>query len=129
MLTNFFFFFCVHRYDEPEVPLNTEDLKLWLNDTWKQKEKRLANFASTSSFSSNSQTTSDNNPFVDNALYLALMFWTLIQVLHVKIKVIICLIIIFICFLEYSHLWLYNIINVPLLVCIVVPCIFGILIC
>jgi len=54
------------------------DLRSWLNDVWRQKEKRLAKFIVTSSF--DAHAAPDTNHFINNALYLALMFWTLIQV-------------------------------------------------
>lgn len=54
------------------------DLKFWLNDIWRQKEKRLAKFSVNSSFDPEAAPNSNN--IIDNALYLALMFWTLIQV-------------------------------------------------
>jgi len=60
------------------LPINTDDLKSWLNDIWRQKEKRLAEFTVTSSF--DPQAEPDSNHHINNALYLALMFWTLIQV-------------------------------------------------
>lgn len=67
-----------YRYDKSELPINTNDLKSWLNDIWKQKEKRLAEFTVTSSFDPRAEP--DSNHHINNALYLALMFWTLIQV-------------------------------------------------
>lgn len=70
---------CFYRYDESELPSNTDGLKSWLNDIWKQKEKRLSDFTVASSFSSDSQVTLNIQP-INNALYLAFIFWTLIQV-------------------------------------------------
>lgn len=71
-------FYC--RYDVSVLPTTSDELKSWLNDIWKQKEERLAKFSVTSSFVSNPQVASDYNQPINNALYLALMFWTLIQV-------------------------------------------------
>lgn len=71
--------FNLYRYDEIDLPLTSDGLKSWLNDIWKQKEKRLADFIATSSFVSDPQVTLNNQP-IDNALYLALIFWTLVQV-------------------------------------------------
>jgi len=75
-----FSIFNLYRYDEIDLPLTSDGLKSWLNDIWKQKEKRLADFTATSSFLSDPQATLDNNQPIDNALYLALIFWTLVQV-------------------------------------------------
>jgi len=72
--------FNLYRYDEIDLPLTSDGLKSWLNDIWKQKEKRLADFTATSSFVSDPQATLNNNHPIDNALYLALIFWTLVQV-------------------------------------------------
>lgn len=63
------------------MPVNSNDLKIWLSNIWRQKEKRLADFTSNSSFSSNSPVAhNNNNQPINNALYLALYFWTLVQV-------------------------------------------------
>lgn len=72
--------FYYYRYDVSVLPTNLDELKSWLNDIWKQKEERLAKFSTTSSFVSNPRVVSDYNQPIHNALYLALMFWTLIQV-------------------------------------------------
>jgi hypothetical protein len=72
------------RYDESELPTTEDDLKLWLIDIWKRKEKRLANFTATSSFLSSPQVSLDKiviDEPIHNALYLALIFWTLVQVI------------------------------------------------
>ncbi|CAH1724168.1 unnamed protein product [Aphis gossypii] len=71
--------FHIKRYDEADLPLTSDGLKSWLNNIWKLKEKRLADFTATSSFSSNPQPTLNYNQPIDNALYLALIFWTLVQ--------------------------------------------------
>jgi len=76
----YFIIFDLYRYDETDLPLSSDGLKSWLNDIWRLKEKRLADFTLTSSFSSNHQATLNNNQPIDNALYLALIFWTLVQV-------------------------------------------------
>lgn len=68
------------RYDESELPTTADELKSWLNEIWRQKEERLANFSATSSFISNTQVVINDSQHVDNSLYLALMFWTLVQV-------------------------------------------------
>ncbi|XP_060877776.1 lysocardiolipin acyltransferase 1-like [Metopolophium dirhodum] len=71
--------FHIKRYDETDLPLTSDGLKSWLNDIWKLKEKRLADFTATSSFLSDPQATVNNNQPIDNALYLALIFWTMVQ--------------------------------------------------
>lgn len=79
----------MYSYDESELPSTPDGLKSWLNDIWQQKEKRLADFNVNSSFSSNPKFMIDNNQSIDNALLLALVFWTIIQVdcnfLHLKV--------------------------------------------
>lgn len=76
LLSHYLYF----RYGESELPTTADELKSWLNEIWRQKEERLANFSTTSSFVSNTQTVISDNQHTDNALYLALMFWTLVQV-------------------------------------------------
>jgi len=63
-----------------DLPLTSDGLKSWLIEIWKLKEKRLADFTATSSFLSDPQATPNNNQPIDNALYLALVFWTIVQV-------------------------------------------------
>jgi len=76
----YFIIFNLYRYDEADLPLTSDGLKSWLNNIWRLKEKRLADFTAISSFSSNPQPTLNYNQPIDNALYLALIFWTLVQV-------------------------------------------------
>lgn len=73
-------YFYFNSYHESELPSTTDGLKTWLNDVWRQKEKRLDDFTVNSSFASYPKVLIDNNQSIDNALYLALMFWTIIQV-------------------------------------------------
>ncbi|VVC25989.1 Acyltransferase, C-terminal domain,Phospholipid/glycerol acyltransferase [Cinara cedri] len=73
--------FHIKRYDESELPINGEDLKIWLNNVWQEKEKRLAYFTNVSSFSLDSPTVDNNYQPINNALYLAIFFWTLVQIL------------------------------------------------
>jgi len=73
--------FYYYRYDVSELPYTADGLKSWLNDIWRQKENRLADFAATSSFISSNEVPVSDNKHIDNALYLALVFWILVQVL------------------------------------------------
>lgn len=73
--------FHVKRYDESELPYTEDGLKSWLNDIWRQKENRLADFAATSSFISSNEVPVSDNKHIDNALYLALVFWILVQII------------------------------------------------
>lgn len=70
----------LYRYDIAELPKSTDGLKLWLTELWSQKEKRLAEFNLSSLFLPNSSTVNKQNTPTHNSLYLALMFWTLIEV-------------------------------------------------
>ncbi|XP_050435656.1 lysocardiolipin acyltransferase 1-like isoform X2 [Adelges cooleyi] len=75
--------FHIKRYGVSELPKSAEGLKIWLMDVWRQKETRLADFAATSSFVRDPTSVNDNNTPTHNALYLAFLFWTLIEFIAV----------------------------------------------
>lgn len=123
----------MYRYDESELPINADGLKIWLNDIWKQKENRLANFTSVSTFSSDSRVNNNNDKQpINNALYLALFFWTLVQVhnnCHIKVSSLIALFnnkFVLNNDLDYCYLFCRYIVTFPILVLVVLHCIFWI---
>lgn len=77
--------FICSRYDESELPSTADGVKSWLNDVWRQKEKSLSNFTITSSFIPDTQVAINVSQHIDNTLYLALMFWTLVQVFYIEL--------------------------------------------
>lgn len=67
------------------MPSTSDGVKSWLNDVWRQKEKRLSDFTITSSFIPDTQVAVNVSQHIDNTLYLALMFWTLVQVFYIEL--------------------------------------------
>lgn len=74
--------FHIKKYNSKSLPVHDNDaMKCWLNQVWAKKEARLDKFYRCGSF--DGKEISSNGQPTSNALYMAFLFWTALQIILV----------------------------------------------